>query len=77
MFRFDSALIQKRRKAAGLSLAKLSVLTADLDPKGKGVSPMTCMRIEKDNADPTTSSLMMICSALGISPKSAFVKIKN
>lgn len=71
MNKFDSKIIYKRRIQAKLSYRSLSALTRNLDPENKGVSAMTCHRIETD-LKPSIVSLMLICDALGISAKSTF-----
>jgi predicted transcriptional regulator len=71
---FSPEIIKKKRLERGISLVKMALLTEEIDPKGKGVSQMTCARIEKEGYDPRVSSLVLISAALDISPKSSFTK---
>lgn len=73
-YKFSSELIKDRREKKKLSYRCLSGLTKDVDPEGDGVTAMTCSRIELIGADPKASTIFMICGALGISPRSTFIK---
>ena len=63
MFKFSSKLIVKRRKQLKLTYRALAERTVDVDPKKKGVSPMTCKRLEFDRYDPSVRSICLICEA--------------
>lgn len=73
MIVFTPELIIKRRLIKKISYRSLAKTTAEIDPEGEGVSAMTCMRIETERGDPKVSSVILICAALGISPKSTYI----
>ncbi|MCP3663974.1 MAG: helix-turn-helix transcriptional regulator [Gammaproteobacteria bacterium] len=72
MKEFDNSLIIRRRVEQNLTYRALSLKTLEVDEASQGISPMTCMRMERENSDPSIKSLILICAALGISPTSTF-----
>jgi len=77
LYKFSPSLIMNRMEKKEVSFRSLSRLTKEYDPDGQGIAAMTCSRILLDGADPKVSTLFMICSALGISPRSTFIKIEK
>jgi len=75
MFKFENSLITKRRKYLKMTFRALHSKTVFIDPEGKGVSVMTCQRIES-GIEPSIKHLILVCEALGISPRSTFVRGK-
>lgn len=71
MNKFNFELLMRRRIAQGLTFRALSELTKQVDPHGKGVSPMTCQRLET-GLRPSIDSLLLVSDALGISARSTF-----
>ena len=74
IIRFSNSLIIKRRVELGLSYRQLAQKTVDIDPDSKGVSQMTCQRVEQPDGKTSVDSLSFICAALGISPRSTWVQ---
>jgi hypothetical protein len=71
MYEFDNSLLVRRQEEKQLSLRALARLTKQVDPEGKGLSPMTVQRMNV-GGEVNISSLLLVCEALNISPRSMF-----
>ena len=64
--------IQKKRKSLGLSVEDLAFLTATFDhekssPSEKGLSSQTLYRYEKNEREPATREIRLLCRAINVS----------
>ncbi len=71
---FSPAILVKKMQTKNLSYKQIAALTKTIDKKGKGVSDMTCYRVLTGISDPTAKSISLLSCALGVSPKSTFIK---
>lgn len=66
MYSYSFELVKRRFSEERLTLQALSTLT--------GIQIMTVQRIMKGTRVPDAEELVLICNALGISPRSLFAK---
>ncbi len=77
MTSFNTDLIIARQKQMNISFNKLSAMTKKIDPEGKGVSIMTASRMGTKGYNPKVKTVILICVALDMSPKSCFTSCEK
>jgi len=74
MYTIKPEMFKEKRKKMRHSYRSLSDETKRIDKRGKGVSKTTCVRVETVPEELNTRSLLLICEALEISPRTIFRK---
>jgi DNA-binding Xre family transcriptional regulator len=70
----DPAKLIAMRSRRSLSRLQLSVLTAQRDPEGNGISRDAIAKIENGQRRPKTATLAMLCDALDCTPEELLPK---